>query len=179
VKYLDPVNWSSGTYYIRDMTYDSQNRLTDADVYENGQEVQGFKYSYDAAGNRTSFTQNVPYTSVSYSYNAGNELTSQTQGNTTVTYSYDQNGNLTAVTPGGSSLDYNARNQTTSIGSNSYTYSGPDQTDRVQINSTTLDYSGLGLSRQEDSSGTTHFVRCSCGLPSHQCQKHRVKTCQY
>ncbi len=64
VKYLDPVNWTSGTYYTREMTYDSQNRLTDADVYENGQEVQGFKYGYDAAGNRTSFTQNVPYTSV-------------------------------------------------------------------------------------------------------------------
>jgi hypothetical protein len=45
-----------------------------------------------------------------------------------------------------------------------YTYSGPDQTDRVQINGTTLDYSGLGLSRQEDASGTTHFVRCSCGM---------------
>jgi hypothetical protein len=92
---------------------------------------------------------------------------------------YESNGNLTAVSAGGPSLNYNAKNQTTSIGSNSYTYSGPDQTDRVQINSTTLDYSGLGLSRQEDSSGTTHFVRCSCGLPSHQCQKHRVKTCQY
>ncbi len=102
----------------------------------------------------------------SYSYNAGNELTSQTQSNTTTSYSYDGNGNLTGVTPGGPSLDHNAKNQTTSIGNNTYTYtySGPDQTDRVQINSTTLDYSGLGLSRQEDASGTTHFVRCSCGL---------------
>ena len=34
----------------------------------------------------------------------------------------------------------------------------------MQINSLTLDYSGLGLSRQKDSSGTTHFTRCSCGL---------------
>ena len=43
-------------------------------------------------------------------------------------------------------------------------YKGPTQQDRVQINSTTLDYSGLGLSQQTDSTGTTYFTRCSCGL---------------
>jgi hypothetical protein len=46
----------------------------------------------------------------------------------------------------GPSFTYNDKNQTTAIGSNSYTYSGPDQTERVQLNSTTGAYSGLGLS---------------------------------
>ncbi len=43
-------------------------------------------------------------------------------------------------------------------------YSGPNQRDRVQINSTPLDYSGLGVSQQTDSTGTTHFTCCSCDL---------------
>jgi len=166
VTFLDPVNWSSGTYYTRDYSYDSQNRLVDADVYYKGgtQEIQGWEYGYDAAGNRTTFSQVSPTITASYTYQAGNELTSAAVNGQTTSYSYDGNGNLTGVTPGGPSFNYNGKNQTTSIGSNNYTYSGPAQTDRVQINSTTLDYSGLGLSRQEDSSGTTHFVRCSCGM---------------
>src|SRR5207248_7482952 len=61
-------------------------------------------------------------------------------------------------------LSYNSKNQTKNIGSDTYTYSGPDQRDRVTVNTTTFDYSGLGLSRQTDSTGTTHYVRCSCGL---------------
>jgi RHS repeat-associated protein len=39
-----------------------------------------------------------------------------------------------------------------------------DQTDRVQVNADTFVYTGLGLSARSDTSGTTHFVRCSCGL---------------
>jgi RHS repeat-associated protein len=135
-------------------------------VYYTGQqqEIQGWEYGYDAAGNRTSYSQITPSVTASYSYNSGNELTSQTNNGNTINYTYDGNGNLTGVSAGGPSLAYNAKNQTKSIGSNTYSYSGPDQTDRTQINSTTLDYSGLGVSRQEDSSGTTRFVRCSCGM---------------
>src|SRR5205807_1709676 len=62
-------------------------------------------------------------------------------------------------------LSYNSKNQTKNIGSDTYIYSGPDQRDRVTVNTTTYDYSGLGLSQQQDSSGNkTHYVRCSCGL---------------
>jgi len=46
----------------------------------------------------------------------------------------------------GPSFTYNDKNQTTAIGSNSYTYSG------------------LGPSNQSDTSGTTYYTRCSCGL---------------
>jgi len=64
----------------------------------------------------------------------------------------------------GPSFTSNDKNQTTAIGSNSCTYSGADQQDRVQVNTDTFVYSGLGLSARTDVSGTTHFVRCSCGL---------------
>src|SRR6266853_6320016 len=46
----------------------------------------------------------------------------------------------------GPSFTYNDKNQTTASGSNSYTYSG------------------LGPSNQSDTSGTTYYSRCSCGL---------------
>ncbi len=64
----------------------------------------------------------------------------------------------------GPSFTSNDKNQTTAIGSNSYIYSGADQQDRVQVNTDTFVYSGLRLSARTDASGTTHFVRCSCGL---------------
>src|SRR6266699_836640 len=64
----------------------------------------------------------------------------------------------------GPSFTSNDKNQTTNIGSDSYSYSGADQTDRVQVNTDAFVYTGLGLSARTDASGTTHFVRCSCGL---------------
>ncbi len=90
-------------------------------------------------------------------------LSKQLGGGATTTYSYDGNGNLTGST-GGPSFTYNTKNQTKSIGSDAYTYSGADQTDRVKVNTDTFVYTGLGLSAQTTASGTTHFVRCSCGL---------------
>ncbi len=82
-------------------------------------------------------------------------------GTQTTTYSYDADGNLMASTPG-QSYTYNIKNQTTAIGSDSYTYSGATQDERVQVNSTSYVYSLLGLSSQTDSSGTTYYTRCSC-----------------
>ncbi len=166
VDLLDPVNWQSGTIYHRAYSYDSQNRLTIADVTQNSIEVEKFSYGYDNAGNRTSSSVKSSGISNTYAYNGGNELTSRTQsggGGGTTTYSYDGNGNLTGSTPG-SSLTYNTKNQTKTNGSDTYTYSGPDQRDRVQVNSATFIYSGLGLSSRTDSNGTTYFTRCSCGL---------------
>ena len=34
----------------------------------------------------------------------------------------------------------------------------------MQVNTDTFVYTGLGLSARTDASGTTHFVRCSCGM---------------
>lgn len=62
------------------MFYNSENQLTDMDVtYQGqGQAIQGFKYGYDANGNRISFYQDSPSTSISYNYTGGNMLQSET-----------------------------------------------------------------------------------------------------
>ena len=161
ISLLDPIGQSAT--YTRTYTYDSQNRLTEATVTNNGMQVEDWKYGYDHVGNRTSYSVLSSGENVSYSYNAANELTTKVDGATTTTYTYDANGNQTGST-GGPSFTYNTKNQTTAIGSDSYTYSGPDQRDRVTVNSTSFVYSGLGLSSQSSSGGTTYYTRCSCGL---------------
>ncbi|GCE07763.1 hypothetical protein [Dictyobacter aurantiacus] len=43
-------------------------------------------------------------------------------------------------------------------------YSDSDQTDRVSNNSAITVYTSLSLSSEQANSGTTKYVRCSCGL---------------
>jgi RHS repeat-associated protein len=133
------------------------------DVTQNGSEVQKLTWGYDAAGNRLSSTV-LGGEHVSYTYGGGNELLSKNDGTTTTTYSYDGNGNLLGSSPNGASSTYNPKNQTTKIGSDSFTYSGAGQKDLVQINADTAVYTGLGLSTYTDGGTTSHYVRCSCGL---------------
>ncbi len=104
-------------------------------------------------------------TTTNYSYGASSELLSkQVQGGATTTYSYDGNGNQTGST-GGPSFTYNAKDQATTLGSGtSATYSGTTQNERVKVNNTSYVYGTLGLTSQQTSSGTTAYVRCSCGL---------------
>ncbi|MFL5666281.1 MAG: RHS repeat-associated core domain-containing protein, partial [Ktedonobacteraceae bacterium] len=162
---VDPYNQSTNTAWA--YSYNSQNQLANANKTDAGNPLRNYTYTYDAAGNRTKDLLQRPGQSDvtnTYSYAGGNELLSkQLVGGATTTYSYDGNGNLTGYT-GGPSFTYNTKNQTTKIGSDAYTYSGADQTDRVKVNTDTFVYTGLGLSAQTTASGTTHFVRCSCGL---------------
>ncbi len=166
VTLLDPIGHTNT--FTRNYSYDSMNRLTNAEVFNSGnQEVQDWGYSYDKAGNRKTASVLYPSTTTNYNYNGAEELTSTVQGSNTVNYYYDGNGNLTSSTDG-YSYSYNAKNQTTAIdapgGNNSYTYSGPDQTERVQLNGTSDTYSGLGLSYETTGGSTTYYTRCSCGL---------------
>jgi RHS repeat-associated protein len=161
VTLLDPLGHTNS--YTRQYSYDSMNRLTNAEVLSGSQEVEDWGYQYDKAGNRTSSSVLSSGKTTTYSYNGAEELTRTVQGSTTITYNYDGNGNLTGASSG-LSLSYNVKNQTTAINSNSYTYSGPDQTERVQVNGTTDVYSGLGLSYEKNSSGSTYYTRCTCGL---------------
>jgi RHS repeat-associated protein len=145
-------------------TYDTLNRIKEVSVLQGPGPTQlnDFKYSYDAPGNLTSATLGIGATPTTYTYNAANELTGSTQGSTNLTYSYDADGNLSGWTSGGLSFSYNSLNQTTAISGNNYSYSGSDQTDRVQASGTSYVYSFNGISSQTDSSGTTYYTRCNC-----------------
>jgi RHS repeat-associated protein len=165
VKMLDPLTWNSTkSYYTRNYVYDTMSRLTQVSVLNSSQVmVEQWSYGYDKAGNRTSSFVYSTGESATYTYPSANELTKKVDGGTTTSYTYDGNGNLTSASPG-TTLAYNIKNQTKSNGSNSYTYSGATQADQVQENSTTFNYSGLGISSQSSSSGKTYYIRCSCGL---------------
>ncbi len=130
--------------------------------------MRQYNYTYDDNGNRTQDVLEVSGQSTvttNYSYGASSELLSkQIQGGATTTYTYDGNGNQTGST-GGPSFTYNAKDQAVTLGSGtSATYSGTNQTERVQVNTTSYVYGTLGLASQQTSSGTTAYVRCSCGL---------------
>lgn len=162
VTFLDPVTHANTT---QSYTYDTQSRLTQALVtpYGSTTQLNKYTYQYDTNGNLTQKQIAASSTQVNYSFNADNELTSSINGGTNTTYSYDGNGNLTGNSTG-LSITYNAQNQTSGINSNVYGYSGADQSQRVQNNSLTSVYSGLGLILDSTASGTTQYTRCSCGM---------------
>ncbi|GER88519.1 hypothetical protein KDW_26810 [Dictyobacter vulcani] len=152
---------------------------------------QHWALGYDANGNMTSkqYTGASSFSATYSNYNAANEPTGSTStgnagGQPTAgneTYSYDPNGNLTGITYGTSgrgalsyaqSHSYNSANQdisgngiaTGTTKSYTQTYSGSDQSQRVSNNGTSTVYTGLGLSSEKSTGGTTEYVRCSCGL---------------
>jgi len=146
--------------YIYGYTYDALNRLTGA----SGLRGTSTSYTYDGAGNRTSATSHG--ITSTYSYNTADELVSSLVNGTTTSYSYDGNGNQ--LTGAGRTFSINDKNQTTGISSggstDSYTYSGADQTDRVRYNGVSTIYSSLGLSVDgAGGSSATYYTRTSAG----------------
>jgi len=156
---VDPINQNTGIAWA--YSYDSKNHLTQATKTHNSGMVRQYNYTYDDNGNRTQDVLEVSGQSTvttNYTYGASSELLNkQIQGGATTTYSYDGNGNQTGST-GGPTFTYNAKDQAITLGS------GTTQTERVKVNSTSYVYGTLGLTSQQTSSGTTAYVRCSCGL---------------
>jgi|GEM_PF-2027289 len=87
--------------------YDCEGRLTEKTC----DNVTVAAYSYDNAGNLSSFTDAGGTTT--YTYNARNEITGITYpGNKTVAFAYDAAGNMVTVSyPGGLSLTYSISNR--------------------------------------------------------------------
>ncbi len=124
---------------VRTYSYDNRNRDTLADWNDATPDV---RTTYDAAGRV--LTKSSSVSALSYSYNAANELKSETQniagsaGPKTVRYDYNQDGLGSAMTyPSGIVLtyDYTGRNQLKAISENtgpstpvvSYTYELTDE----------------------------------------------------
>ena len=75
-------------------SYDNQSRLLSVLHQLSGSTIDGATYTVDAAGNRTSKTDQHASVTSNYAYDAIYELTGVTQGtNTTESYSYDPVGN--------------------------------------------------------------------------------------
>ena len=92
---VDPdliVPWDTRTVAYQ---YDNLNRLLSETITGDSQGGNGtISYSYDLVGNRLSRTSNVVGVStVTDTYNANDELTSEISGGVTTTYQYDSNGN--------------------------------------------------------------------------------------
>jgi YD repeat-containing protein len=188
----DPTNVSN--HFSWAYGYDSQNRLTSAVKTDQATKTVNQQWSvvYDANGNMTRKTYSgaSDFIATYGTFNADNEPTSATStghyGGQSIsggdTYSYDADGNLLSVVNTGNTSSalshpqthvYNAANQDVSgkgtahggtEGSYRYGYSGTDQTERVNNNGVSDVYTGLGLSSETTSSGTTEYVRCSCGM---------------
>jgi RHS repeat-associated protein len=121
-------------------SYDSLSRLLSVLHQSGTTTLDGARYSYDLAGNRTSKTNYLNNVTEQYAYDAIYQLTQVTQGTTTSeSYSYDAVGNRLSSL--GWSYIYNSSNELTSTSAATYTY----------------DNNGNTLSKT-DSTGTTQYT---------------------
>ncbi len=103
-------------------SYDNVSRLLSVLHQAGATTVDGASYSYDAAGNRTSKTNQLNGVTEGYGYDAIYQLLQVTQGATTTeSYTYDLVGNRLSSL-GVSPYVYNASNQLTSTPTATYTY---------------------------------------------------------
>ena len=103
-------------------TYDNLSRLLSVLHQLSGSTIDGASYTVDAAGNRTTKTNQAAGVTSNYTYDAIYQLTQVMQGsNTTESYSYDPVGNRLASL-GVSPYAYNAANELTSTPGVTYTY---------------------------------------------------------
>jgi len=79
-----------------DYTYDAEGQLTEASYPAGNTDA----FSYDDNGNRTQWARSSDAT-ISYIYNAADQLTQSTEGTIGTSYSHDDNGNLTGQTTSG------------------------------------------------------------------------------
>jgi len=105
-----------------------------------GSTIDGASYTLDAAGNRTSKTDQRAAVTSNYTYDAIYQLTQVTQANnTTESYSYDAVGNRTASL-GVSTYTTNASNELTATSNASYTYDNNGNTLTKSVGSNTTTY---------------------------------------
>ncbi len=103
-------------------SYDSVSHLLSVLHQAGTNTLDGYSYTYDAAGNRTSKTDYMNGVTSNFTYDPLYELTQVTQGaSTTESYSYDPVGNRLSSS-GVPNYNYNSSNELTSNSTGSYTY---------------------------------------------------------
>ena len=122
-------------------TYDNLSRLLSVLHQLSGGTIDGAVYTLDAAGNRSSKTDDLAGFTSNYTYDKIYELTQMMQGvNTTESYSYDPVGNRLSSL-GLSPYNYNTSNELTSTPSASYSYDNNGNTASKTDSSGTTNYS--------------------------------------
>ncbi len=133
-----------------------------------------YEYGYDAASNRTlERTGSSTATATTFAYNKSNMLCWQASGSFpspdctspptgATSYRYDLNGNQT-LSSAGFGGSYNPANQTTKVTSGgvtqTYSYAGATQNERLTVNATSYSDSVLGTTAARSSGGTQLFTR--------------------
>lgn len=159
-------------------SYDHLNRLTVADTNacsegDCTEDREYYGYSFDSNSNRLEFTRDGGGPDRSYAYSEANELCwvyDGSEGNGcgdppegATTFDYDNNGNLTSASDG-LDIDYNAKDQTTSIDppgepATTFDYLGDGQQERSRRGTTAYSNSLLGLSSERQGVEANYWTR--------------------
>ena len=165
VSYLEQgVTVGATTGYI----YDALGRLTSATEKAGTSTTASWVYGYDADGNRTSQTRSGSTGSTSgsltYGYNAADELTSASGSGTP--WTYDENGDQTQNGLTGQSQTVNDRLAVTGIGATSYAnFLGGNGTPLTR-GSSSYGSSALGITGESTGNTPTEFIRTPTGDPA-------------
>jgi RHS repeat-associated protein len=139
----DPTQVSKLGGAVENYTYDNFGRLTSVCSQSSCPNSSDPKISwtYDSIGRRQ--TETRPSGTLTYSYNAADEITSTSDGSTTTTYSFDADGRETAK------------------GSSSFAYDMADDLTSATVGSTTTTYSYDGAGNRlsaSDGTNTTNYL---------------------
>ncbi|ROQ30280.1 RHS repeat-associated protein [Frondihabitans sp. PhB188] len=152
---------------VTSYTYDTLGRLKSAVEKSGSTQTASWAYAYDADGNRTSEIRSgstgATAGTVTYKYNAGDEITSTSAD--TGTWAYDANGDQTTDGITGQAQAPNDRDAISSIGSESLTDFAQGNSSQLSRSTPSSSYTGsaLGLSTETQGSATTAYTRAPSG----------------
>ncbi|WP_438354762.1 RHS repeat-associated core domain-containing protein [Microbacterium sp. CJ88] len=150
---------------VTSYTYDSRNRLTLAQEMSGATGTASWAYAYDNNGNRTQQVRagatGATAGTITYGYNAANQISSVT-GQTT-TWTYDASGNQTRNGLSGTTATFGDRGQMTALGSNNRSYFGTGNADRLSQGNVTFDNGALGLIQRTTGSTVDNYARTPAG----------------
>lgn len=146
-------------------TYDSLGRVTQAQEKVGSTVSASWVYGYDKAGNRTSQTRagstGATAGTLTYTYNAANELTSAT-GDTN-SWTYNGVGDQTKNGATGDTSIISTRGQVNNIGATDFAYVGAGNADLTNAEGDDYYSSPLGATGQKNGARTLSFTRAPSG----------------
>lgn len=150
---------------VTSYTYDSRNRLTLAEEKTSTTVSASWAYKYDANSNRTQQVRagstGATAGTITYGYNAANQLTSAT--GQAATWTYDGAGNQTRAGSTSVSSTFGDRGEASKIGTIANTYFGAGNTDRLTAGGLKFNNSAIGLMQRYDGSITHNYTRTPDG----------------